>query len=133
VTETPGEIAAIRMSREKYLGTGDLDALDESVRLGRSAITRLAGSGALEGAAALELAASLGVLYEADGQLQRVEEALGLLDRAVERCRPLMRIWLRCIRTSRGHGCGDSPSWATGTTWNPQSPRQARSRGQRAG
>jgi tetratricopeptide (TPR) repeat protein len=83
VTETPGEIAAIRMSRERYLGTGDLDALDESVRLGRSAIARLSGSGALEGAAALELAASLGVLYEADGQLQRVEEALGLLDRAV--------------------------------------------------
>jgi hypothetical protein len=82
VTEAADDLPAIRGARARYLASGDRKALDESVRIGRSAVARLAGSDALEGAAALELAASLGALYEAEADPRHIDEALGLLEHA---------------------------------------------------
>jgi len=44
----------------------------------------LAGDGALQGAAVIELAASLGMHYEATGEMRLFDEQLALLDRALE-------------------------------------------------
>lgn len=82
MTEAADYLPAIRGARARYLASGDRKALDESVRIGRSAVERLAGSGALEGSAALELAASLGTLYDAEADPRHIYEALGLLKHA---------------------------------------------------
>ncbi len=79
----PDEIAPIKAGRERYQQTGDAGALGESLRLGRQAVARLAGSGESAAIAALELAASLGLLYETDGQVEHLDEALSLLEGAV--------------------------------------------------
>ena len=83
MADGPGMIEAVRLKREEYLSAGDVEALAESVRLGREALARLSGAGALQGSAANELAASLGVLYEATGELRYLDENVALLDQAL--------------------------------------------------
>lgn len=82
VTQRPAEIEDVRASRARYRAGNDPGALAESIRLGREALARLSGSGALEGSAALELAASLGELYQETAQLRHLDEELILLERA---------------------------------------------------
>jgi tetratricopeptide (TPR) repeat protein len=82
VTDTANPIPAIRTARERYLKTGDETALAESVRAGRDAVRLLAGTGALEGSAALELSASLSVRYEKDGRPGDLDEAISRLEQA---------------------------------------------------
>jgi hypothetical protein len=82
VTGAIDNIPAIRAARERYLASGDRQALAESVRLGRSTVGQLAGSGAVEGSAALELSASLSTLYQAEGDQRHLDEALVLLEHA---------------------------------------------------
>jgi tetratricopeptide (TPR) repeat protein len=83
VTGASISIEAVRAGREMYQRTGNLDAIKESVRIGRLLVDQLTGCGTLEGPAALELSAALAALYEKDGQLQQLEEALDLLERAI--------------------------------------------------
>ncbi len=82
MTGATDHIPAIRAGRERYLASGDRQALAESVRLGRSTLEQLAGSGAVEGSAALELSASLSTLYQAEGDQRHLDEALVLLEHA---------------------------------------------------
>jgi tetratricopeptide (TPR) repeat protein len=84
MADGPSMIAAVRRKREEYWSTGAMETLAESVRLGRAALVQFSGEGALQGLAANELAASLGVLYEATGELRHLDEHLALLDHALE-------------------------------------------------
>lgn len=78
-------IEAVQRARAEYSSSGDIKVLREAVRLGRMVLERLSGQGAaLHGAAANDLAASLGMLYEATGKLRHLDEQLGLLDRALD-------------------------------------------------
>lgn len=77
-------VEAAQRAREEYSSSGDMAVLAESVRLGRAALARLSGAGALQGAAANDLAASLGMLYEATGKVRHLDEQLALLDQALE-------------------------------------------------
>lgn len=80
MADGPGMIEAVRGKREEYSSGAGLGALAESVRLGRAA---LAGGGPLQGSAALELGASLGLLYGATGELRHLEESQALFQQAV--------------------------------------------------
>lgn len=82
MTDAANPIPEIRTARERYLKTGDETALAESVRIGRDAVRLLAGTGALEGSAALELSASLSVRYERDGRPEDLDETISRLERA---------------------------------------------------
>ena len=84
MADGPGMIEAVRRKREEYWSHGDVKSLAESVRLGRAALVQLSGAGALRGSATNELAASLGSLYEATGELGYLDEHLALLDHALE-------------------------------------------------
>jgi tetratricopeptide (TPR) repeat protein len=77
-------IEAAQRARQEYSSSGDMGVLAESVRLGWAALSQLSGAGALEGSAANDLAASLGMLYEATGDVRLLDEQLALLDRALE-------------------------------------------------
>jgi tetratricopeptide (TPR) repeat protein len=77
-------IEAAQRAREEYSSSGDMEVLAESVRLGRAALARLSDAGPLQGAAANDLAASLGMLYEATGEVRHLDEQLALLDHALE-------------------------------------------------
>lgn len=77
-------IEAAQRARMEYLSSGDMEALSRSVQLGRAALEGMSDGGALKGAAANDLAASLGVLYEATGDLRDLDEMLALLDQALE-------------------------------------------------
>jgi hypothetical protein len=84
MAEGPGIIEAARHKREEYWSDGNVETLAESVRLGRTALALSSGTGALQGSAANELAASLGALYEATGDLGHLDEHLALLDHALK-------------------------------------------------
>jgi len=77
-------IEAAQRARTEYLSSGDTEALSRSVQLGRAALAGMSDGGALKGAAANDLAASLGVLYEATSELHHLNEMLVLLDQALE-------------------------------------------------
>jgi hypothetical protein len=80
MTDEPGIIEAVRREREAYSSGGGIKALTESVRLGRAA---LSAGGPLQGSAALELGASLGLLYGATGELRHLEESQASFEQAV--------------------------------------------------
>jgi hypothetical protein len=84
MADGPAMIRAVRLKREEYWSTSDMAALAESVRLGRAAVAGLSNARALQGSAANELAASLGALYEATGELRHLDEQLAVLGRALE-------------------------------------------------
>jgi tetratricopeptide (TPR) repeat protein len=82
--EFQATIEAAQQARREYLSSGGLAVLTESARLGRAALAGLSDRGALAGAAANDLAATLGVLYEATGEPRHLEEMLALLSQAVQ-------------------------------------------------
>jgi hypothetical protein len=77
-------IEAAQQAREKYSSIGDIKVLAEAVRLGRAALERMSDTRPLQGAAANDLAASLGMLYEATGEMRHLDEQLALLDQALK-------------------------------------------------
>lgn len=91
--------AAAAASRKRYESTGDLAALDEAIRLGRLALAQLAGAGAREGSAALELSVSLAMFFSCTGQLRHLDEALAQLA-AAERCLPAGHLDLSSVYMS---------------------------------
>lgn len=79
----PG-IEAAQRARMKYSSSSDVADLIEAVRLGRKALAALSGTGALEGAAANDLAASLGMLFERTSDRRYLDEHLERLDYALK-------------------------------------------------
>jgi tetratricopeptide (TPR) repeat protein len=77
-------IEAAQRAREKYASSSEMADIAEAVRLGRAALERMSDAGPLQGAAANDLAASLGMLYEATGEMRHLDEQLARLDQAME-------------------------------------------------
>lgn len=77
-------IEAAQRARAEFLSTGNLASLVESVRLGRAALAGMSDGGRLQGAAANDLAASLGVLHEATGEVRHLDEMIAFLGQALK-------------------------------------------------
>lgn len=78
-------IEAAQRARAKYASSGgDIQVLAEAVRLGRAALEQMSDARPLQGAAANDLAASLGMLYEATGEMRHLDEQLARLDQALK-------------------------------------------------
>jgi tetratricopeptide (TPR) repeat protein len=77
-------IEAAQRARGEFLSSGNRASLAESVRLGRAALAAMSDGGKLQGAAANDLAASLGVLYEATGEMRHLDEMITCLGQALK-------------------------------------------------